>query len=112
MESEHHGLYGDTSAYYGTVEQQGRLALHLHMLLWLHGNLNPQEIRKRIMDPESDWQKKMVKYLESTHIGEFMTGSQTQVLETVNNNEKISNYIDPTMTLPEEPPLPWERRRM
>jgi len=42
--SEHHGLYGDTTAYYGTVEQQGQLTLHLHMLLWIKGCLNPQEI--------------------------------------------------------------------
>ena len=27
------GLYGETAGYYGTVEQQGRLTLHLHMLL-------------------------------------------------------------------------------
>ena len=27
------GLYGDTSAFYGMVEQQGRLTLHLHMLI-------------------------------------------------------------------------------
>ena len=27
------GLYGDTSGYYGTVEQQGRLTLHLHMFV-------------------------------------------------------------------------------
>jgi hypothetical protein len=26
------GLFGETSASYGTVEQQGRLTLHLHML--------------------------------------------------------------------------------
>ena len=31
--SKHHGLYGDTKAFYGTVEQQGQLTLHLHMLL-------------------------------------------------------------------------------
>ena len=29
----HPGLYGETSAYYGTVEQQGRLTLHMHMML-------------------------------------------------------------------------------
>ena len=28
-----HELFGQTSAYYGTVEQQGRLTLHLHMVL-------------------------------------------------------------------------------
>ena len=30
--SEHPGLYGETSAYYGTVEQQGHLTLHIHLL--------------------------------------------------------------------------------
>ena len=25
------GLYGKTEGYYGTVEQQGRLTLHLHL---------------------------------------------------------------------------------
>jgi Helitron helicase-like domain at N-terminus len=29
----HPGVYGKTGAYYGTVEQQGRLTLHMHMLL-------------------------------------------------------------------------------
>jgi len=31
--TEHSGLYGDTSGYYGTVEQQGHLTLHLHTVL-------------------------------------------------------------------------------
>jgi len=30
VDADHSGLYGDTSSYYGTVEQQGRLTLHLH----------------------------------------------------------------------------------
>ena len=30
---KHSGLYGNTAGYYGTVEQQGRLTLHLHMML-------------------------------------------------------------------------------
>ena len=38
------GLYGETSGYYGTVEQQGRLTLHLHMLLWIKHFLTPQEV--------------------------------------------------------------------
>lgn len=51
--SDHLGLWGKTSGYYGTVEQQGRLTLHLHMLLWLEKSLTPQEIRDKILDPES-----------------------------------------------------------
>jgi len=42
--AEHPGLYGDTSAYYGTVEQQGRLTLYMHMMLWINGALSPQVI--------------------------------------------------------------------
>jgi hypothetical protein len=53
----HRGLYGKTSAYYGTVEQQGRLTLHLHLLLWIRGALTTQEIQDHIMDPNSDFQK-------------------------------------------------------
>ncbi|KDR64806.1 hypothetical protein GALMADRAFT_82642, partial [Galerina marginata CBS 339.88] len=51
------GLYGKTNAYYGTVEQQGRLTLHLHLLLWIKNSLSPQEIRDRIMDSTSDFTK-------------------------------------------------------
>ena len=31
---KHSGLYGNTAGHYGTVEQQGQLTLHLHMMLW------------------------------------------------------------------------------
>ena len=43
------GFYGPTSSYYGTVEQQGRLMLHMHMLLWIAGSLNPEEMRAKIL---------------------------------------------------------------
>jgi len=66
----------NTSAYYGTVEQQGRLTLHLHLLLWISGSLTPQEIREKIMDVNSDFQKKMVEYLESLCVGQFLTGEK------------------------------------
>jgi len=31
------------------------------------------------MDPNSDFQKKIVEYLESVHVGEFMTGTMDEV---------------------------------
>jgi hypothetical protein len=76
---EHPGLYGNTAAYYGAVEQQERLTLHLHMLLWIMNSLLPQEIKDRIMDPNSDFQKRIVEYLKSVHVGEFMTGTMDEV---------------------------------
>ena len=41
---EHAGLYGKTKAFYGTVEQQDRITLHLHILIWIKGALSPQEV--------------------------------------------------------------------
>src|ERR1700728_1611209 len=104
----HPGLYGKTSAYYATVEQQGRLTLHLHMLLWILNSLSPQEIRDKIMDPNSDFQKKIVEYLESVHVGEFMTGTMDEVKEQVDENMKVEEHRDPTQTLPAAPPEPTD----
>ena len=102
--TDHPGIYGDTSAYYGTVEQQGRLTLHIHMLLWIRGALTPQEIRERIMDPDSEFQRKIVEYLESVHMGEFMTGKMGDVKKQLDLAELDDNYINPTETLPIPPP--------
>jgi len=102
--SKHPGIYGDTAAYYGTVEQQGRLTLHLHMLLWIKGCLSPQEVRDKLMDPSGEFQRQLIEYLESVHVGEFLTGTQTEVLENVSQASKSGDYMDPTQTLPCPPP--------
>ena len=102
--SNHSGFYGDTNAYYGVVEQQGRLTLHMHMLLWLKGCLTPQEIRDRILNPNSNFQVKLVQYLESVHVGEFLTGSIDQVKAKVDQESRSDTYKDPTQTLPDIPP--------
>ena len=102
--SDHSGLYGDTSAYYGTVEQQGRLTLHLHLLLWIKNCLSPHEIRKRLLDPDSVFQRRLIEYLESTHIGEFLTGTHSEISARVAKESESDNYVDPTQTLPQPPP--------
>src|ERR1700723_527368 len=104
VDSDHPGLYGDASAYYGTVEQQGRLTLHLHLLLWIRGAFTPQEIRDKIMDPNSDFQRKLVEYLESVHAGEFFEGTKEEVKIRRQTAELDPNYKPPTHTLPEAPP--------
>ena len=65
VNAKHHGLYGDTNGYYGAVEQQGCLTLHLHMFIWIKGSLNPQEMRDKIMSINSEWQKKLIDWLLS-----------------------------------------------
>lgn len=98
------GLYGETNAYYGTVEQQGRLTLHLHMLLWIKGGLRPEEIRKRLLDPSSDFKKMMISWLESVHTGDFQTGSLDEVIKKVIQKSKDKLYKDPTQLLSKTPP--------
>jgi hypothetical protein len=104
VDTDHPGIYGDTSAYYGTVEQQGHLTLHLHLLLWIKGNLSPQEMRKHILDPNSQFQQDLVSYLESLQVGEFLTGTQSEVVQQVEHLSKSQDYVDPTQTLPTPPP--------
>ncbi|PSS19942.1 hypothetical protein PHLCEN_2v3115 [Hermanssonia centrifuga] len=38
------GIFGEVSAYYGTVESQGRGTLHLHMLVWLKNTPSGDEL--------------------------------------------------------------------
>jgi hypothetical protein len=104
VNSDHSGIFGDTSAYYGTVEQQGQLTLHLHLLLWIRGCLSPDEIKHSFMDPESDFQCRLVEYLESAHLGEFLGGTQAEVYERVSKAETDVDYADPTETFPTPPP--------
>jgi hypothetical protein len=124
VEHEHPGLYGKTSGYYGTVEQQGRLTLHLHLLLWIAGALSPQDIRDRLMSKDSVFQQELIQYLESVHQGEFLTGSMDSVrasvpmqtesrggIHTVLQDPQptaglpsVLEYKDPTQTLPKPVP--------
>ncbi|KAJ7132918.1 PIF1-like helicase-domain-containing protein [Mycena filopes] len=97
------GLFGHTDAYYGTVEQQGRLTLHLHLLLWIKTALTPQQIRDRLMSEDS-----------SCHQGEFIHGSMAEVKTRVKTDPHPTpeeedaqsgvNYKVPTQTLPSIPP--------
>ena len=104
VEGSHRGFYGDTSGYYGTVEQQGRLTLHLHMLLWIVGSLNPQDMRVKMLKNESTWQKKMIDWLENCHTGDFLTGTYTDVNEYIIKEREKEGYVDPTQSLPVPPP--------
>jgi hypothetical protein len=104
VNTAHDGLYGNTSGYYGTVEQQGRLTLHLHMLVWITGTLPPEEMRLKILEPDSEFRKSLIEYLENAHSGDFMTGVQEEVEEYLENKMTEAGYQDPTTTLPIAPP--------
>ncbi|CAF3982015.1 unnamed protein product [Rotaria sp. Silwood1] len=44
------GVLGPVKAYFGTVENQGRGSLHLHMLIWLDHKYTPAQLRENIKD--------------------------------------------------------------
>ncbi|KIO10905.1 hypothetical protein M404DRAFT_21123 [Pisolithus tinctorius Marx 270] len=45
------GILGELSGYFGVVEAQGRGTLHVHMLLWLAGNPDPEEMQQLLQTP-------------------------------------------------------------
>jgi hypothetical protein len=63
------------------------------------------------MDPASDFQKRMVEYLEGVHLGEFITGTMDEVKATIEKNTSSSDYSDPTQTLPVPPPSPCMKHK-
>jgi hypothetical protein len=59
---------GIATAYYGTVEAQGRGTLHCHMMVWVAGSLNPNEIKAKAMENGGNlaFQKRLISFLEDT----------------------------------------------
>ena len=61
------GILGVVKAYYGCVEAQGRGTLHCHMMVWLEGALNPNEIRKKIItEGNTEFRDRLIAYLDDT----------------------------------------------
>ena len=59
---ENGGLFGHVSAYYGITEEQLSGTLHNHLLVWLHNNISPSELREQIQNEE--FKERLIKYLE------------------------------------------------
>ena len=58
------GVLGHVNGYYVCVEAQGRGSLHCHMLVWIEGSLNPNELKKKVLSDDA-FQKIMISYLEN-----------------------------------------------
>ena len=56
------GVLGPTKAYFGTVENQGRGSLHLHLLIWLNHEFTPTQLKKNVQN--QDFRENLLKYLE------------------------------------------------
>ncbi|KAJ7779029.1 hypothetical protein B0H16DRAFT_1207500, partial [Mycena metata] len=62
------GILGVVKAYYGTVEAQGRGSLHCHMMVWIAGALNPNEIKAKALEDGGNamFQERLINYLDDT----------------------------------------------
>ncbi|KIM73508.1 hypothetical protein PILCRDRAFT_26648, partial [Piloderma croceum F 1598] len=61
------GILGVVKGYYGCVEAQGRGTLHCHMMIWIEGALNPNEIRDRVLkDDEDEFKTRLLSFLDDT----------------------------------------------
>ncbi|KAK0442069.1 hypothetical protein EV421DRAFT_1890988 [Armillaria borealis] len=107
--TDHPGAFGQTSSYYGTIEQQGQLTLHLHLLLWIHNALSPQEIRSRLMDTSSTFRQELLAYLEGAHQGDYFDGTQKDILNDLTHATRQPEFRSPVEVLPESPPHPCVR---
>ncbi|CAF1021874.1 unnamed protein product, partial [Rotaria magnacalcarata] len=56
------GVLGPTKGYFGTVENQGRGSLHLHLLIWLNHEYTPAQLKENIKN--QDFRDNLLKYLE------------------------------------------------
>ena len=56
------GVLGPIKAYFGTVENQGRGSLHLHLLVWLDHDMKPADMIEKIKD--ANFRDKLKAYLE------------------------------------------------
>ncbi|KAI0814970.1 hypothetical protein BC629DRAFT_1579595 [Irpex lacteus] len=60
------GILGNVKAYFGCVEAQGRGSLHCHLVVWVEGGLNPNEIQERICAGDSEFGTRLLAFLDDT----------------------------------------------
>ncbi|KAJ7671786.1 hypothetical protein B0H17DRAFT_948152, partial [Mycena rosella] len=102
---------------YTRSEQQGRLTLHLHLLLWVVNAMSPQEIRDKVIGPRTYFRRRLILYLESCHRAELFEGTTSStaarkakrnLTENVGSDSEPhighSQHQSPTHTLAMSPP--------
>lgn len=59
------GIFGKVSAYYGLIQTNERGALHLHGLMWLHGNIHlPKMVQEAMGGGEEEYRQKITSWID------------------------------------------------
>lgn len=89
------GVLGEVSAYFGTVESQGRGSLHLHMLLWLKGAPSSVEMHEKLQ--QAEFRAQVVVYIKA-NLRAYVPGlDSADAIKRITNEPQIaySRPIDP-----------------
>lgn len=79
------GVLGPIKAYFGTVENQGRGSLHLHILMWLDHDLTPAQLKESVHSEE--FRNGLLSYLDDI-IKQDLSNFAVDIFES--NGEKFS----------------------
>ncbi|KAJ3537287.1 hypothetical protein NM688_g6714 [Phlebia brevispora] len=60
------GILGHVKSFYGCVESQGRGTLHCHMVIWVEGGLDPNQIRDRVLAGDNEFAANLIQFLDDT----------------------------------------------
>ncbi len=112
------GILGNVSAYHGVVEEQGRGALHLHMMIWIDGYQSPTKLREE-MKANPEYSKKVMEYLESVIKQQYPssiipqdTKEENQMSSTVTQDTKETGRTDEITTKAEQKTSKTNKKEM
>src|SRR6266480_1743647 len=82
--SEEPGILGEVVDYYAVIETNGRGMLHLHGLIWLHGNIGFETLRERMLQDER-LARRMILYMQTVVVEsidlDLATGEGSALME-------------------------------
>ena len=104
------GLVGPVQAYFGTVEEQGRKTLHLHLLGWLYGVPNPKQLADKVAH-DRQWRQRLFAYLDTVVTQGFSDFSCLERPATTrplpNEQLPVERHPDPAdRNVPPSQPIP------
>ena len=82
------GVLSPVRGYYGTVENQGRGSLHLHMLIWLDHKMTPGVLRNNVRD--ATFRKDLIGYLEDI-VKEDLSWTKSSLIDTGQSYNHVSH---------------------
>ncbi|KAG1812789.1 uncharacterized protein BJ212DRAFT_1448020 [Suillus subaureus] len=101
------GILGHVKVYYGCVESQGQGTLHCHMMVWLEGGHDPNEIKQHIMEAkDTNFCDQLLAFLDDTISNDIPSEPDPDILVplmvhhlcSVHGVFPISNEEDPWAT--------------